>query len=57
MTDDIIRVAEDLWNIRGSFKVGGIVDRSSVETTVDSCSSMRFPAAWQIASGGARCPA
>ena len=26
MTHDIIRVTEDFWNIRGSFKVGGLVD-------------------------------
>jgi hypothetical protein len=26
MTNDIIRVADDFWNIRGSFKVGGLID-------------------------------
>ena len=26
MTHDIIRVTDDFWNIRGSYKIGGIVD-------------------------------
>lgn len=26
MADKIIRVADDFWNIRGSFKIGGVVD-------------------------------
>src|SRR5210317_1563676 len=26
MADKIVQVAEDFWNIRGSFRVGGVVD-------------------------------
>ena len=26
MANDILSVAEDFWNIRGSFRVGGVVD-------------------------------
>ncbi len=26
MAEEIIQIAEDFWNIRGSFRIGGVVD-------------------------------
>lgn len=34
MSDDIIQVADSLWNLRGSYKIGGIVDVGTQATLV-----------------------
>ena len=53
MAEPIIEVADDFWNIRGSYKIGGLIDIAKHPITPNDptiCPLIQAPSAWATSS-------